>query len=232
MTTTSLPFLKRLLDTPGPSGFETAPARVWRDEVKGFADEVRADTHGNSIAAINPKGTPRLMFAGHIDEIGLQVTHVDDEGYVYFAAIGGWDPQVLVGQRVVLLGPAGPVRGVIGKKAVHMMKKDELDKYAWFADNSGDMTHPVGEKKANPWGLFDIHGNVPEWCWDRYDPEYYKRSPVSDPPGSGTGEPRVHRGGAWNSAAAQTRSSSRDARGIHYAVLTIVGLRVARDAEP
>ena len=134
MTTTSLPFLKRLLDTPGPSGFETAPARVWRDEVKGFADEVRADTHGNSIAAINPKGTPRLMFAGHIDEIGLQVTHVDDEGYVYFAAIGGWDPQVLVGQRVVLLGPAGPVRGVIGKKAVHMMKKDELDKVSKIDD--------------------------------------------------------------------------------------------------
>src|SRR2546425_684777 len=116
MTTTSLPFLKRLLDTPGPSGFETAPARVWRDEVKGFADEVRADTHGNSIAAINPKGTPRLMFAGHIDEIGLQVTHVDDEGYVYFAAIGGWDPQVLVSQRVVLLGTGGggPRGGVIG----------------------------------------------------------------------------------------------------------------------
>ncbi|PYO34019.1 MAG: endoglucanase, partial [Gemmatimonadetes bacterium] len=123
MTATSLPFLKRLLDTPGPSGFETAAARVWREETKGFADEVRGDTHGNSVAVINPKGAPRLMFAGHIDEIGLQVTHIDDEGYVYFAAIGGWDPQVLVGQRVLLLGPAGPVRGVIGKKAVHMMKK-------------------------------------------------------------------------------------------------------------
>ena len=82
MTKTTLDFLKRLLDTPGPSGFETAPARVWRDEVKAIADEVSADVHGNSIAALNRGGTPRLMLAGHIDEIGLQVTHVDDEGFL------------------------------------------------------------------------------------------------------------------------------------------------------
>ena len=65
--TGGLTFLKRLLDTPGPSGFETAPARVWREEVTTFADEVKADVHGNSIAALNPKGAPRLMLAGHID---------------------------------------------------------------------------------------------------------------------------------------------------------------------
>src|SRR2546423_11955809 len=126
MTRDTLDFLKRLLDTPGPSGFETAPARVWREEVKTFVDQVTADVHGNSVAALNPKGAPRLMLAGHIDEIGLQVTHVDDEGYLYFAAIGGWDPHVLVGPRVVLLGPGGPVRGVIGQEAVHLMQKDEL----------------------------------------------------------------------------------------------------------
>ena len=97
MTRDTLNFLKRLLDTPGPSGFETAPARVWREEVKTFADQLTADVHGNSVAALNPNGAPRLMLAGHIDEIGLQVTHVDDEGYVYFAGIGGWDSQVLVG---------------------------------------------------------------------------------------------------------------------------------------
>jgi putative aminopeptidase FrvX len=127
-------FLKKLLDTPGPSGFESAPARVWRDEVKSFADEVRADTHGNSFAAVNPKGTPRLMFAGHVDEIGLQITHVDDEGYLYFAGIGGWDSQVLVGQRVVIGGSQGPVRGVIGKKAAHLMKKEEFDKVSKIDD--------------------------------------------------------------------------------------------------
>src|SRR3989449_3956322 len=78
MTRDTLDFLKRLLDTPGPSGFETAPARVWREEVKTFADQVTADVHGNSLAALNPKGTPRLMLAGHIDEIGLQITRSEE----------------------------------------------------------------------------------------------------------------------------------------------------------
>ena len=134
MTKPTLDFLKRLLDTPGPSGFETAPARVWREEVKGFADEVKADVHGNSIAALNPKGGPRLMLAGHIDEIGLQVTHVDDDGFLYFAGIGGWDSQVLVGQRVVIAGPQGPVRGVVGKQAIHLMKKEDMDKVSKITD--------------------------------------------------------------------------------------------------
>src|SRR3989454_10432054 len=123
MTRDTLDFLKRLLDTPEPSGFETAPARVWRDEVKTFADQVTADVHGNSVAAVNAKGAPRLMLAGHIDEIGLQITHVDDEGYVYFAGIGGRDSQVLVGQRVVISGSKGPGRGGIGDQAVGPLKR-------------------------------------------------------------------------------------------------------------
>jgi endoglucanase len=132
--TQTLGFLKKLLDTPGPSGFEAAPARVWRDEVQGFADEVRADAHGNSIAVVNPKGTPRLMLAGHVDEIGLQITHVDDEGFLYFAGIGGWDSQVLVGQRVVIAAAKGAVKGVIGKKAAHLMKKEEFEKVSKIED--------------------------------------------------------------------------------------------------
>src|SRR2546428_12427895 len=107
----TLDFVKRLLDTPGPSGFETARARVWREEVKTFADQVTADVHGNSLAALNPKGTPRLMLAGHIDEIGLQITHVDDEGYVYFAGIGGGGAPVPVGRRGGGGGPQGLVGG-------------------------------------------------------------------------------------------------------------------------
>jgi endoglucanase len=124
----SLTFLKSLLDTPGPSGFETAPARVWGAEAQQFADSVAADVGGNSLATINPGGAPRLMFAGHIDEIGLMVVHIDDEGYVHFDPIGGWDTQVFVGQRVLLLGRNGPVAGVIGKRAIHLMEKDDRDK--------------------------------------------------------------------------------------------------------
>src|SRR5690348_2668261 len=134
MTQASVAFLKRLLDTPGPSGFESGPARLWRDEVKTFADQVESDVRGNTIASINPKGNPRLMLAGHIDEIGVQVTHIDDDGFLYFAGIGGWDPQVLVGQRITLIGKNGPVLGVIGKKAIHLMKPDERDKVSKITD--------------------------------------------------------------------------------------------------
>lgn len=119
-----LDFLKRMLNSPGPSSQETAPARVWRDEAAIFADEILTDIRGNSFAVLKG-GAPRVLLAGHIDEIGLIVSYVDDDGFVSFAGIGGWDPQVLVGQRIRLLGKHGDVIGVIGKKPIHLMKKDE-----------------------------------------------------------------------------------------------------------
>jgi formylglycine-generating enzyme required for sulfatase activity/tRNA A-37 threonylcarbamoyl transferase component Bud32 len=108
----------------------------------------------------------------------------------------------------------------------------ELGAHAWYAANSGDVTHPVGLKKPNAWGLYDMHGNAAEWCWDRYAADYYARAPVSDPAGPGVGRTRVYRGGGWNDGAAQTRAAARDTLGIGYRVLTVVGFRVARDAEP
>jgi endoglucanase len=129
----SLAFFKRLLDTPGPSGFERAPARVWREEAAGFA-KVEADVAGNCYATVNPGGKPRVMLTGHLDEIGVMVVHVDDDGFLYFAPIGGWDPQVLVGQRVRLEGRSGPVAGVVGKKAIHLIKADERDKASKITD--------------------------------------------------------------------------------------------------
>jgi putative aminopeptidase FrvX len=134
MTPESLTFLKSLLDTPGPSAFEAAPARVWRTEAKRFADRVEGDVSGNSFAVVNPGGGPRVMFAGHIDEIGVMVTHIDDEGYVSFDTIGGWDHQVFVGQRVQLLGRGGPVTGVVGKKAIHLMERDDREKVSKVED--------------------------------------------------------------------------------------------------
>ncbi len=104
-----------------------------------------------------------------------------------------------------------------------------LDSHAWHAGNSSDRTHPVGAKKPNAWGLHDMHGNVPEWCWDRYDERYYHITPVSDPPGSGKGPGRVYRGGGWNHMPTQTRSAARNTLGIGYSVQTPVGLRVARN---
>jgi len=133
MDESSLAFFKRLLDAPGPSGFERGPAGLWREEAKRFA-AVESDVAGNCFATLNPKGAPRVMLTGHLDEIGVMVVHVDDDGFLSFAAIGGWDPQVLVGQRVRLEGRHGPVAGVVGKKAIHLIKADERDKASKITD--------------------------------------------------------------------------------------------------
>ena len=121
-------FLESLLDAAGPSGFEVRPARVWRTEAETFADSVTTDVTGNTLALLNSDGRPRVMMAGHIDEIGLQITHIDEKGILYIAGIGGWDPQVLVGQRVRIMGRSGDVMGVVGKKAIHLIKANERNK--------------------------------------------------------------------------------------------------------
>ena len=133
LSSDAVTFLKALLDTPGPSGFETAPAQLWRDRARAFAD-VRADVAGNSIATVNGSGSPTVMLAGHIDEIGLIVTYIDDDGYLYFGGIGGWDSQVLVGQRVRILTRQGDVFGVIGKKPIHLMKPEDRDRVSKITD--------------------------------------------------------------------------------------------------
>lgn len=133
ISSTSLSFLKRLLDSPGPSGYEAIPAGVWRDGVADFA-KVWVDVSGNSMAEVAGNGGPTIMMAGHIDEIGVIVTYIDDAGLVYVAAIGGWDPQVLVGQRIRLRGAKGDVLGVVGKKPIHLMKPEERDKASKIAD--------------------------------------------------------------------------------------------------
>lgn len=109
-------------------------AARWRSEAEGFADDVQADVSGNSTAALNPEGSPRIMLAGHIDEIGVMITHVDEDGFLYFDGIGGWDPQVLVGQRLRVLGRAGEVLGVVGRKPAHLIKGDEKEKAVRLTD--------------------------------------------------------------------------------------------------
>ncbi|MDQ3285596.1 MAG: M42 family peptidase, partial [Actinomycetota bacterium] len=127
MRDASYGFLKNLLSIPGPSGHEGAAAEAWRTEAGKFA-EVWGDRMGNSFATLNGGGSPRVMLAGHIDEIGLMVTHVEDNGLLRFQGVGGWDPQVLVGQRVLVQTKSGEVPGVIGKKAIHVMEPDERKK--------------------------------------------------------------------------------------------------------
>jgi putative aminopeptidase FrvX len=117
--------LKDLLSAAGPSGNETEVARVWREHCSSFAD-VGADSVGSSRARVpGTQGGPTLAIVGHIDEIGLHVTHIDDEGYLRFGGVGGWDPAVLVGQRVRLRTRDGSVVGVIGRKPIHLLKDDD-----------------------------------------------------------------------------------------------------------
>lgn len=149
-------FLERLLDSPGPSGFESRPARVWRDEAGAFA-RTWSDVVGNSYAAVRRDARPLALLAGHIDEIGLQVTHADKSGLLYFGGIGGWDPQVLVGQRVRVLGVKGDVPGVIGRKAIHLMEPKERDravkvKKLWIDVGAGsrDELKELGVRVGDP----------------------------------------------------------------------------------
>jgi endoglucanase len=124
----SLAFLQDLVNAPSPSGFEQPAQSVVRDYISRFADEVRTDVMGNVIAALNPDGHPRVMLAGHCDEIGFMVTHITDEGFINFSSIGGVDAHLVPGQKVHVHGAKGPVLGVVGKKAIHLMDQDERGK--------------------------------------------------------------------------------------------------------
>src|SRR4051812_28398294 len=107
LSPSSLAFLKRLLDTPAPSGFEGPAARVWREEASSFAERVTTDVAGNSMAEINPGGSPTIMLDGHIDEIGLIVQYIDDDGFVYPSPIGGLVFQLGVGLGFLFLFHGG-----------------------------------------------------------------------------------------------------------------------------
>src|SRR5215218_8975813 len=122
----SLPdVLRRLLTAPGPSGYEQAAAAVFRDAAAAFA-QVTHDSVGSTVARVKgTAGGPLLAVVGHIDEIGLIVNHIDDDGFLWFGGVGGWDPVILVGQRVEVATRNGVVPGVVGKKPIHLLRDEE-----------------------------------------------------------------------------------------------------------
>ncbi len=141
MEQTSLEFLMALLETPSPSGFEQQIQQVVRERMRPFADEVRTDAHGNVFAARHADahadaraGAPRVMLAGHCDQIGLMVQYIDSDGYLYIQPIGGWDMQILLGQHLTVWGKGGGIHGVVARRAIHLLKPDERTKVPEFTD--------------------------------------------------------------------------------------------------
>ena len=132
-----------LLSARGPSGYEAAPVAVWRDAAREFA-QVSTDVVGTPIARVAPRagvrdgrskiGQRRLLVMGHIDEIGVIVTHIDDDGFLWFRPVGGWDPQILIGQRVLIDTRDGPVPGVVGRKPIHLLRDEEEKKVVQIRD--------------------------------------------------------------------------------------------------
>jgi putative aminopeptidase FrvX len=119
------PLLEDLLKAGAPSGYEGPAAEIWR-EAASFA-ELSVDGIGSSIARVGD-ASPLLAVVGHIDEIGLIVTHIDEKGFIWFTSIGGWDPQILVGQRIQIHGSDGIVPGVVGRKPIHLLDPDQRKK--------------------------------------------------------------------------------------------------------
>lgn len=209
-------FLKELVEAPGPSGYEAPVREVWRRGVQGAADELRTDLHGNTFAAINPGGTPRVMLAGHVDEIGFMATHIDESGFIYFGPIGGHDPVIAPGQRVRIHTASGALYGAIGRRPVHLMHGEERDKKVELHDLWID----VGARSSD---------------------EIARRVAIGDPITLAVGLERLendrvvsraldNRMGAFIAAETLKQVAARGARAALYAVATVqeeVGLRGA-----
>ena len=122
MRNQSLQFLTQLVNTPSPVGHEVRGQRVWLDYAKRFAEETFSDSYGNCVAVLNKGGSPRLMLAAHADEIAMAVNFIDDNGYIYVRKMGGVDAAITKAQRVIIYTRKGPVKGVVGNVAPHLMK--------------------------------------------------------------------------------------------------------------
>jgi endoglucanase len=154
-------FLKNLLETPSPSGFERPIQEVVRAWARHYADEVRTDRHGNVLAVRHPSperagaANQRIMLAGHCDQIGLMVQHIDENGFLYIQPIGGWDMQILLGQYLTVWARQGPITAVVARRAPHLMTPEERIKVPQFTDVWAD----IGAKDKKEAETLVTHGD-------------------------------------------------------------------------
>ncbi|MDD5439801.1 MAG: M42 family metallopeptidase [Candidatus Omnitrophica bacterium] len=143
----SFEFLTSLIAEISPSGYEQDAIRTWKKRTAPFADTAVIDVHGNCIASVGQNKKPRVMLAGHIDEIGYMIKYIDKEGFLYFSTVGGIDPHLMPGERVSIKTAAGIVLGVIGRKPIHYLEAEERKTVAKLEQLWIDIG-AAGEKKA------------------------------------------------------------------------------------
>jgi len=217
MDSAPLDFFKTLLETPSPSGYERPIQDVVRRYVGDFADRVATDVHGNVIAIKNPDAPVRVMLAGHCDQIGMLVQHIDAEGFLYVNTIGGWDPQQLVGQRMTVWTSGGPVPGIISRKAIHLLTEEERKQVVKLKD----MWLDIGAKdKAEAEGIVSIGDPVTLELGFQEMRNNFANSPAMD-----------DKCGLWVCVEALRRASAKKLNCALYAVSTVqeeIGLRGAQ----
>ena len=145
MDQVSKQFLQDLILTPSPSGYEEPVQKVVREFAGKFTDSVKTSLHGNVIASVNPDVQPSILPAGHCDQIGLQVRHIDSDGSLSVSTIGGWDNQMLIGQRLQVWTKKGPILGVLARKAIHLLTQEERTKVV----DLKDMWIDIGVENVN-----------------------------------------------------------------------------------
>ena len=212
-------FFLNLLEAPGVSGYEQPVQDVVRKYAESFADEIRTDLHGNVIIAKNPDADIRVMLAGHADQIGLVISHIDENGFVYTQTVGGWDPQNLVGQRVTVWTSGGPVNGVIARKPIHLLDEQERKqvvktKDLWIDIGAANREEAfqvveIGDSVTLQLGYQELQNNL-------------VNAPAMD-----------NRTGVWVCVEALRRAAALDLKCGLFAVSTVqeeIGLRGARTA--
>jgi endoglucanase len=166
----SFTFLQKLVAAPSPSGYEQPAQRLFREYVTPFA-QVSTDVMGNVCAFVKGarRNSPRVMLIGHSDEIGFQVKYIDDNGFIYFGAIGGVDPHLTPGQRVHIHSRSGVIFGVVGKKPIHLMEAKDRETVVKLdsqymdigAENKKEAEKlvRVGDPVTFAGGLVKLHGD-------------------------------------------------------------------------
>ncbi len=166
----SYAFLKQLLETPAPSGFETRSQQVWAAYARQYSDTLESDAYGNVYATLQAGGGPKILIGGHADELGMMVNYISEDGFIYFKGIGGVDRAMLRGRRVIIHGPEGPVPGVTGHLAIHMQEPDDRKKVPEFHEvfiDIGARSREEAEKLVRVGDAITKEGNVQQLANNR-----------------------------------------------------------------